>query len=82
MSNWISLKTELEKEIEVTESWELPEFWELNERIYRKEYLFMLRCLILKSSDDRGIPCFADAPVGPATFPLLSERAPSTSFFS
>jgi hypothetical protein len=82
MSNWISLKTALEKEIEVTESWELPEFRELNERIYRKEYFFMLSCLIFKSSVDRGIPCFPDAPVGPATFPLLSARAPAMSFFS
>jgi hypothetical protein len=28
--NWIPLKTGVENEIGVTQSWELPEFWELN----------------------------------------------------
>ena len=35
VTNWISLKTGLEKEIGVTESWEVPEFRELNEGLYR-----------------------------------------------
>jgi hypothetical protein len=34
-------------------------------------------CLIFESSVDRGIPSFAAAPSGPATFPLLSARAVS-----
>jgi hypothetical protein len=31
MSNWNSLKTGGEKEVEVTEFWEVPEFWQLSE---------------------------------------------------
>jgi hypothetical protein len=31
-------------------------------------------CWILESSVDRGIPSFAAAPSGPATFPLLSAK--------
>src|SRR5438309_5935824 len=34
-------------------------------------------CLIFESSVERGIPSFAAAPSGPATFPLLSARAVS-----
>jgi hypothetical protein len=37
----------------------------------------ILSCLIFESSVDRGIPSFAAAPSGPATFPLLSVRAVS-----
>jgi hypothetical protein len=39
-------------------------------------------CLIFVSSVDRGIPSFAAAPSGPATFPLLSARAISMNFLS
>src|SRR5579859_778018 len=39
-------------------------------------------CLIFVSSVDRGIPSFAAAPSGPATFPLLSSRAASIIFLS
>jgi hypothetical protein len=35
VANWISLKTGLENEIGMTESWEVPEFWELNEGTYQ-----------------------------------------------
>ena len=63
----MSLKTGIEREIGVTESWELPEFWESNEWTYRKEYFFMSSCLILKSSVDRGIPSFAAAPRAPSS---------------
>jgi len=37
----------------------------------------ILSCLIFESSVERGIPSFAAAPSGPATFPLLSARAVS-----
>jgi hypothetical protein len=43
---------------------------------------FMVSCLIFKASVDRGIPSLAAAPLGPATFPLLSARAASMSSFS
>ena len=39
-------------------------------------------CLIFVSSVDRGIPSFAAAPSGPATFPLLSAKAASIISFS
>jgi hypothetical protein len=39
-------------------------------------------CLIFESSVDRGIPSFAAAPSGPATFPLLSVSAVSIIFLS
>jgi hypothetical protein len=39
-------------------------------------------CLIFVSSVDRGIPSFAAAPSGPATFPLLSAKAVSIIFLS
>ena len=37
----------------------------------------MFSSLIFESSVDRGIPSFAAAPSGPATFPLLSAKAAS-----
>ena len=36
-------------------------------------------CLIFESNVDRGIPSFAAAPCGPATFPLHSANAVSIS---
>src|ERR1700737_1832035 len=42
----------------------------------------ILTCLIFESSVERGIPSFAAAPSGPATFPLLSARAVSIIFLS
>ncbi len=42
----------------------------------------ILSCLIFKCNVDGGIPSLAAAPFGPATFPLLSARAASTSSFS
>jgi hypothetical protein len=42
----------------------------------------MFSCLIFESSVDRGIPSFAAAPSGPATFPLLSAKAASMISFS
>jgi hypothetical protein len=42
----------------------------------------MLSCLILASSVVRGMPSFAAAPFGPATFPLLSANAFSIIDFS
>src|ERR1700730_1192038 len=42
----------------------------------------ILSCLIFESSVERGIPSFAAAPSGPATFPLLSARAVSIISFS
>ena len=39
-------------------------------------------CLIFVSSVVRGIPSFAAAPCGPATFPLLSAKAVSIIFLS
>ena len=44
---------------------------------------FLIRnCLIFESSVERGIPSFAAAPSGPATFPLLSARAISIILLS
>ena len=60
----------------------VPEFWELNEGAYRMVCFFMLSCLIFTSRVERGIPSLAAAPLGPATFPLLSARASSMSSFS
>src|SRR3981081_4041716 len=40
----------------------------------------ILNCLIFVSSVHRGIPSFAAAPSGPATFPLLSAKAVSIIF--
>src|ERR1700740_1351088 len=45
-------------------------------------YFLIPSCLIFVSSVDRGIPSFAAAPCGPATFPLLSANAFSIIFFS
>jgi hypothetical protein len=42
----------------------------------------MFSCLIFESSVERGIPSFAAAPSGPATFPLLSAKAASIISFS
>jgi hypothetical protein len=42
----------------------------------------MFNCLIFESSVERGIPSFAAAPSGPATFPLLSAKAASMISFS
>jgi hypothetical protein len=55
---------------------------EFNEGTYRTARLFILSCLIFKSSVERGIPSLAAAPFGPATFPLVSARAASISSFS
>jgi hypothetical protein len=44
--------------------------------------LLMFSCLIFESRVDRGIPSFAAAPFGPATFPLLSAKAASIISFS
>jgi len=49
---------------------------------YRKACLFMLSWLIFKCNVDGGIPSLAAAPFGPATFPLLAERADSMICFS
>jgi hypothetical protein len=35
------LKTGLEEEIAVTESWEVPEFWQLNERLPDGGFLYV-----------------------------------------
>src|SRR6266403_2746668 len=45
-------------------------------------YFLIPSCLIFVSSVDRGIPSFAAAPSGPATFPLLSAKAVSIIFLS
>ena len=45
-------------------------------------YFLIPSCLIFVSSVDRGIPSFAAAPSGPATFPLLSAKAVSMIFLS
>jgi len=45
-------------------------------------YFLIPSCLIFVSNVDRGIPSFAAAPSGPATFPLLSVRAVSIIFLS
>src|SRR6266481_1599783 len=45
--------------------------------VYRVVFFFILSCLIFKSNVDRGIPSLAAAPLGPATFPLLSAKAAS-----
>jgi len=42
----------------------------------------IFNCLIFESSVERGIPSFAAAPSGPATFPPLSARAASIISFS
>jgi hypothetical protein len=70
-----------EKEIRVTESWECARILGV-QRAYRIVCFLMLRCLIFRSSVDRGIPSLAAAPFGPATIPLLSVRAASISSFS
>ena len=45
-------------------------------------YFLIFSCLIFESSVDRGIPSFAAAPSGPATFPLLAANAASIISFS
>ena len=40
----------------------------------------ILSCLIFESSVERGIPSFAAAPSGPATFPLLSAKSRFNNF--
>jgi len=46
--------------------------------LLRDKPVFLIpNCLIFQSSVERGIPSFAAAPSGPATFPLLSARAVS-----
>src|ERR1700719_1143348 len=70
----------------MTELRQVPDFRELKGWTYY--YLainvcFLIpSCLIFVSSVDRGIPSFAAAPFGPATFPLLSARAISINFLS
>src|SRR5258707_12283729 len=49
---------------------------------YRTVYFFILSCLIFASRVERGIPSLAAAPLGPATFPLLSAKAASMISFS
>jgi hypothetical protein len=44
--------------------------------------LLMFSCRIFLSRVERGIPSLAAAPVGPATFPLLSANAASMIIFS
>ena len=74
---------------------EMPNFRELERRLIlgelekRAHYcceknlcFLMLSCLIFESSVDRGIPSFAAAPPGPATFPLHSANAVSIISFS
>ena len=59
---------------------EMPDFWKLKRGIYYSEIklcFLILSCLIFQSSVERGIPSFAAAPSGPATFPLHSARAAS-----
>ena len=58
---------------------EVPKFRELKRGTYDYSEIevrfLILSCLIFESSVERGIPSFAAAPSGPATFPLLSARA-------
>ena len=44
--------------------------------------LLIFSCRIFLSRVERGIPSLVAAPVGPATFPLLSANAASMIFFS
>jgi hypothetical protein len=59
----------------------VPDFRDLKRRTrYYSEaslYFLILSCLIFESSVERGIPSFAAAPFGPATFPLQSAKAAS-----
>src|ERR1700674_4391741 len=65
---------------------QVPDFRELERGTYHYSEInlcfFILSCLIFESSVERGIPSFAAAPSGPATFPLLSARAVSIISFS
>src|SRR6202171_950014 len=65
---------------------EVPDFRELKRGTYYYSEvnvcLLIRRCLIFEPSVERGIPSFAAAPSGPATFPLLSARAVSIIFLS
>ena len=64
----------------MTRFWQVPNFWELKKTNYCSEInlcFLIFNCLILQSSVDRGIPSFAAAPFGPATFPLHSANAVS-----
>src|ERR1700732_346854 len=60
---------------------QVPDFRELRSGTYYYSEInlcfLILSCLIFESSVERGIPSFAAAPSGPATFPLLSARAVS-----
>jgi len=60
---------------------ELPAFRESKRSAgYRsaKNLCFLIfSCLIFESSGERGIPSFAAAPSGSATFPLLSAKTDS-----
>src|SRR6266404_1418540 len=65
----------------MTEIGQVSDFRELKAGTYYSleiKLCFLIpSCLIFVSSVDRGIPSFAAAPSGPATFPLLSARAVS-----
>src|ERR1700730_2645744 len=65
---------------------QVPYFRELKRGTYYYSVInlcfLILNCLIFESSVERGIPSFAAAPSGPATFPLLSARAVSIIFLS
>jgi hypothetical protein len=60
---------------------ELPNCRELKSGTYYYSEInlcfLIFSCLIFESSVDRGIPSFAAAPSGPATFPLHSANAVS-----
>ena len=65
----------------MTKVQEVPDFRESKRGTYYYSeinlYFLIPNCLIFESSVERGIPSFAAAPSGPATFPLLSASAVS-----
>src|ERR1700733_7213787 len=60
---------------------QVPNVRELKRRHYYQSdinlFFLIFSCLIFESRVDRGIPSFAAAPFGPATFPLHSAKAVS-----
>jgi len=85
MNSWLFVEV-IRVRTSLTEFRQVPDSRELKGGTYYYSEInlcfLMPSCLIFVSSVDRGIPSFAAAPSGPATFPLHSARAISIIFLS